>query len=382
MRLLLVLCLGCSSSSDVVGPFSGAIHRYVVDSLALPLTSDDARAMGDDLDGDGTVDNALGGVTSVLATTMDLSLDASDMIASGALAEVVEIQTDDLVRGDRVGVTLRGADGDPAIAAGGRFAAGAFRSNRTRDTHAPGQATVRLPVFTNADALGVELDGLELDLDPDGAGGFDATVRGGIPTASAADAADAAYTGLLQMIADEPGRHLVFARRLDTNADGQLSRDEFDNSVIQLVIAPDLQLFDGTSYAPHAPATKKDSLSVGFRAHLAPCDTGDCAIATPANSCRDRIRDAGETDVDCGGACQPCQPGARCAGPADCQTAACDAGRCRAASCTDAIRDGLETDVDCGDSCPKCLAGKVCVVGGDCASGSCTSTGGSAGTCL
>ncbi|HET9987492.1 MAG TPA: hypothetical protein VFQ65_03210, partial [Kofleriaceae bacterium] len=317
---VLVVLVACShDSSDVVGPFTGPVHRYAVDAITIPRESGVAQAMADDLDGDGKVDNQLGAVTSVLASTMDLSVNAPDMIAAGALASAIEIQADDLLDDDTVGVRYLGTDGDAATAVGGRFVGGVFRSNRSRDTNAPGTATIRIPIFTNADPVTLELDGVEIDLDPDG-GGFVATVRGGIPKAGAADAA---YAGLLQMIADEPDRHLLFARLLDANLDGVLDRDEFDNSVITLLIAPDLQLFDGARYAPHPGSTMRDSVSVAFQVHLSPCDTGTCASGVPADRCRDRVRDGDETDVDCGGGCQPCQAAASCVVPGDCQTHAC-----------------------------------------------------------
>jgi hypothetical protein len=41
-------------------------------------------------------------------------------------------------------------------------------------------------------------------------------------------------------------------------------------------------------------------------------------------------------------------------------------------SCTDGVKDATETDVDCGGPvCPKCLLGQTCVAGSDCTSGSC-----------
>jgi cysteine-rich repeat protein len=42
------------------------------------------------------------------------------------------------------------------------------------------------------------------------------------------------------------------------------------------------------------------------------------------------------------------------------------------ASCTDAILSGDETDVDCGGSCEPCALGDACLVGTDCESGECT----------
>jgi hypothetical protein len=89
--------------------------------------------------------------------------------------------------------------------------------------------------------------------------------------------------------------------------------------------------------------------------------------------CDDRVADAGESDVDCGGSCGPCPGGASCALPADCQSQSCTAGRCATPSCTDGVKDNLETDVDCGGAealggrCPRCATGQACQGGGDCA---------------
>ena len=99
------------------------MRRYVVDQLELPQTGDEATSLGDDLDGDGTVDNQLGVIFSALVTTHDASTHGADMIASGAIASSVEIQLGD---GDTAGVTYYGADGDPATVMGGRVIAGAF----------------------------------------------------------------------------------------------------------------------------------------------------------------------------------------------------------------------------------------------------------------
>ena len=380
-RLVWVALAGCSSSSghDVVGPFTGAVTRYVVDALGVPRTTPENLADGDDLDGNGTIDNKLGAATGGLALTSDLSLDGPDMIASGALASTVELQADDLASDARVGATYLGADGDDATACGGALVAGAFSSNRTRDTRAPGAAIVRLPMFTNADPLVLPVDGLELDLTPDGRGGFDGLVRGGIRLEAARAAA---YAGLLQMMADEPARHIAFARSIDSDHDGAISRDESDGSIIGLLVAADLQLFDGDHFAPVPGSQFRDSVSIGFAIHLTPCASGRCSTATPANACRDRNRDGDETDVDCGGACQPCTTGAGCTAPADCQSAACDAGHCRAPTCSDGVRDGLESDVDCGGICGKCQLGQVCAGAADCASNTCNNGVGGTGHCV
>jgi hypothetical protein len=164
---------------------------------------------------------------------------------------------------------------------------------------------------------------------------------------------------MLQMIANDTAGHRTLAYRLDTNRDGQITRDEvMQEPLIRSLVAPDLTLFG------HQVG------SIGFAAHLVPCPAGGCA-APPSDTCFDRTRDGDETDVDCGGSCKPCAAGAICAAAADCQLGACDSGTCRGPSCSDGRHDGLETDVDCGWNCAPCASGKRCEVGADCMSGIC-----------
>ena len=330
---------------------------------------------GDDLDGNDTIDNKLGNATGVLHGTEDLTADAPEMIASASLASLVTIQGE--LADGKAGATYYGAEGEHAVVAGGLFTGGNFSSNRTRDTHAPGAARVHLPVFTNADPIALDLEGVEIDLTPDGSGGFDGIVRGGFRLAAAREAG---YAGLVQMFETEPARHLVFLRTIDTDHDDVITSAELDESIIALLIAADIRLFDGDKFDAHI-STMPDSVSVGFGVHLAPCDPeAGCLRPAPANPCRDRARDGDETDVDCGGSCQPCWTAKRCQAGADCQSHACDGGACRAPSCSDGVRDGYESDIDCGGSCGKCAVGKVCAAASDCAS-SCNQGLTSLGTC-
>ena len=374
--VLLVLLVGCSDSSDVTGPFTGEPVRFVVDAIQVPHDANEAAALAADLDGDDVPDNQFGNVTGVLAGTTDLSMHAADMIASGALASVVMIQADDLSSDSSVGVTYLGAMDEPATVAGGRFVNGAFASNLTRDTHVPGAARVHLPIYVNADPLVIELEGMAIELAPDGAG-YTGVVRGGFREEAARAAA---YTGLVQMFETEPERHLVFGRGVDKNHDDMITRAEVDDSVIALLVTADVDLFDGERFAPHV-STTPDSLSVAFGIHLTPCASGTCSSVAPMNGCRDRARDGDETDVDCGGSCQPCWADKLCLRAEDCQSRACDAGHCRAATCNDGVRDGYESDVDCGSSCGPCMAGKICAADSDCASTNCDNGIASLGTC-
>ncbi len=390
MRLVawlgVVLATACSDpSSDIVGPFTGSLHRYFVDRIEVPRDSSQAEAVAADLDGDGKADNKFGSATSVLAGINDLSLHGADMIAAGKIASFVEIHADDLTADASAGVYYLGFGGtfatDPlAVVVGGSFTGGAFTPNRTRDTRHPGAALAALPVFVNADPIGIPLTGLEIELAPDGAGGFDATVRGAVREQLAREEA---LRALLQMFRTEPLRHLVFLRGVDEDRDDTVSLAELEASVIGLLVSADIQLFTGNAFGAVPDSSTPDSVSIAYSMHLVPCTnaTGSCATAAPQNTCRDRITDAGETDVDCGGPCQPCADGLACSVPADCQSQSCDAGACRVATCSDGVRDGFESDIDCGGACPTCATGDACAADRDCASGNCSNGAATLGSC-
>ena len=361
---------GCSSDTggDVTGPFTGEVHRYAVDRVTLPSTTALQNEYADDLDGDGAIDNQLGLIVAALTQTGDTNKHVPDLVASGALASFVELQADDLTSDGTVGARYLGTDGADATTAGGTLVRGVFASNRTRTTHVPGAAQLSLPVFADADPLVLPLVGLELDLTPDGADGFDAVVRGGIPIE---DARRVAYAGVMQMMRTRPTSHLVFARILDTDHDGAISMAELAGSELLAGFIVDDVAIGG-----------EPVLSVGFGVHLIPCASGACAVATPAAPCTDRLRDGTETDIDCGGGtCATCAADNACGVAADCESGACDAGKCRAPSCTDGLRDGFESDVDCGAACGPCTAGQTCAVNADCASGHCNAAAASTGTC-
>jgi len=105
--------------------------------------------------------------------------------------------------------------------------------------------------------------------------------------------------------------------------------------------------------------------------------TSDAGLLT----CGDRVRDAEETAVDCGGpACGACGDGLGCLQDTDCQSANCwrapgtlpeDEGAC--ISCRDSRKNGWESDVDCGGLvCAGCALGQNCLVDSDCQSGHCS----------
>ena len=91
-----------------------------------------------------------------------------------------------------------------------------------------------------------------------------------------------------------------------------------------------------------------------------------------ADGCANGSQDGDETDIDCGGSCEPCAVGHRCDENADCATALCDVdGLCLACS------NHLECPLDwfCDTKTGVCLHGlpngESCNASEDCASGFC-----------
>jgi len=98
--------------------------------------------------------------------------------------------------------------------------------------------------------------------------------------------------------------------------------------------------------------------------------------AEPAH-CKDGAAGDGESDIDCGGECRPCNEGKVCSVSRECLSGLCrldgTTGVCAAPSCSDGVLSRpSETDVDCGGSCTvQCQDGKACRAKEDCASGYC-----------
>ena len=87
------------------------------------------------------------------------------------------------------------------------------------------------------------------------------------------------------------------------------------------------------------------------------CDgNGNCV----AQHCNDGVKDADETDIDCGGSCgatcTDTAPQQKCLVAGDCVSGVCSGGTllCQPPTCTDGVQNGNETDKDCGG--PACAA--------------------------
>ncbi len=108
----------------------------------------------------------------------------------------------------------------------------------------------------------------------------------------------------------------------------------------------------------------------------------DDAPPSSPTHCDNQVRDADETDLDCGGTCSPCALTRSCGGDLDCREGTCIEGTCQAAGCTDRVQNGSETDIDCGGgACKACPDGLACTADGDCQSGVCSGLGCAAPSC-
>jgi len=110
----------------------------------------------------------------------------------------------------------------------------------------------------------------------------------------------------------------------------------------------------------------------------AECVDGACVVTPPPTPvdpnapehCSDGMTDGDELDVDCGGSCIPCAPGAVCEAAEDCTSLSCLDGVCQRPSCADEVRNGTESGVDCGGpSCDPCPVLPDCETTSDCEDG-------------
>ena len=350
--LVLAACGTHSTPEDVIGPYTGEVHRYYLDDVTVPRTSDEVTRFGDDLDGDMHVENELGATLAALSENgNDITTHARDILAASPTHTTLEIHADDLMNDKWVGVTLRGTDDDvQAVEVGGHLVAGVFESNRTAVALHLGRTTLHLPALIDADPSVFVLRYMEIDLTPDGSGGYNALIRG----LADKDILEVASQGLLQMIENNPADHADMIQLFEGFRGGPLTLAQIEqSSFLMSFLEPDKKR-DGNVF-----------VSFGFAAHFSPTPP-----TTITDTCHDRIRDGSETGVDCGPGCLACAGGEACGSAGDCQSQSCN-GTCAEVSCTDGVRDGIETDRDCGGwQCRSCPQG-ACAVDSDCLSGHC-----------
>lgn len=353
LALILAACTNePDPPEDIAPPPTGLVHRFVVDEIDIVRRGAEAEAFAADLDGNSVLDAKLNQTIGLLFAVEATTPAGNDQVRAGVIASTVEITAANLETADAA-IRYLGRDGAAAVPVAGRFVNGELHSNRSVSTSYPGSGTLVLPVILDADASELPAERLEMDLTPSARGGYDLVIRGGIPRSAVLAEAKAR---IFQMIAANPQDHRLFSAILDLDADGVPEPDAFELSpVLDDYFVADLD----TTH-----------LSFWVRVHLTPCAEGRC-LEAQAPTCFDRVANADEVGVDCGGPCQLCGDDERCSSPDDCFSGACTAGACAVPTCTDGIRNGLEANVDCGAECAGCVVGAYCELDTDCASEEC-----------
>src|SRR5690242_13405889 len=95
-----------TSSCTIVTSAHGDLHKYVVNSLQVPMSRSDFAI---DLNGDGHVDNQLGNIIGALsAQNFDVQTQVDDSVKAGRVILLISVQTTDtsLKSDTNVGVTF------------------------------------------------------------------------------------------------------------------------------------------------------------------------------------------------------------------------------------------------------------------------------------
>lgn len=147
-----------------------------------------------------------------------------------------------------------------------------------------------------------------------------------------------------------PGDHVVGGTFASTTTDGNAfdvtcpgGQESHHFSTLLVQKCPDLDPYLPRAYLESSPGIPPTDTSVGadgyvrLRVVYPPPDPGipgsapreveyfSCTIPAPPHHCQDGIRNAGETDIDCGGTCaNRCADGMSCFEASDCLSGICD----------------------------------------------------------
>jgi hypothetical protein len=289
--VLLIAACGAEDPGGPVPVTSGEFHHYVTSSLQIPLTGELQREYGINVDGDlgGRPDNQLGNVFVALTSNSDADLQGriDAAVADGSVVLLHSVRADDL-ESDR-SVSWQVYPGAPAGAPPRFDGADAFTlgagisapiigrtSSGTYDAtpKGAGELTIQLKVSETAPPIALDLIKARVEATIDAAG-----CRGrfgGAVTQAQVDTIliPSVVDMMNSAIARDPGcpaaceagtSAALIVDVFDTNLDGTVTEDEVRNSsIIQTLLAPDLDLLDEAGdYAPDG-LEESISLGVGF----------------------------------------------------------------------------------------------------------------------
>ncbi len=262
---------------------------YAVSSLNLPINNTQASAYAIDLNGDGHVDNAFGGVLSALGSTgLDISGATASATTAGQSVHLVEIRSSDEAFANDTGAEaiwyLGEATPSPPLFDGtdtfeydGAYAPGAFLAPLSGGGFVSANpATTTTPVDIEVDiqignyVVALPLQGARLKFTAVGVGLAQGQINGSIrdtdvyvkifPTL----AAD--FNDIIQADAQSTTAQTLLSLFDKNPTDGFISVDEVATSpFMSTMFAPDVQIRDQDgNYAPNPANTNPDALSFGF----------------------------------------------------------------------------------------------------------------------
>lgn len=295
LAVLAVVTTGCFAEGDRPPIPVGEHHQYVVDSITVPRSSEEARLGAIDLNGDKVIDNQFGMVLAALiGQGFDVQSPIDRAIAHGEIAMLVDVQTDAFDTSEGTGVQmLLGLQAIPAPCADagdtvcGRHLDGRGMFAGAVDRHPAmvgrfddgvlltGRSTTTIQLTVVSDLV-IELDLVAARMSIsriDEAGIAIASIAGGIPPAQVRDRiVPAFHSAAADMIERDCDLSVPECPCLATSK-GKWLKDLFDtsphdcsislaeirnNSLVQSLMAPDVTL-DGA-----------DTLSIALRVTAVP----------------------------------------------------------------------------------------------------------------
>lgn len=289
LRCILVsgfICASMVSEHVHAGNYSRA---YAVNSLNLPVNLTQTSGYAIDLNGDGHVDNAFGGILSALSSTgLDISGATAAATTAGQIVHLVEVRSSDEAFTNDAGAEAiwyigKATPSPPLFDGTGTFAydgdyapstffaplsGGGFVSANPATTTTPVDITVDIQIGNYVVAL--PLQGARLKFLALGSGLAQGQINGSIRDTDV-------YVKIFPTLADafndivQADPQSAIAQTLlslfDKNpTDGFISVEEVATSpFMNTLFAPDVQIRDADgNYAPNPANTKPDALSFGF----------------------------------------------------------------------------------------------------------------------
>jgi hypothetical protein len=247
-------------------------HHYVTDTMRVGSSFSEANGNAFDLDNDGSPENALGGFLAGLSNVFHVDAAIASSIATGDVVLLHTLRAHRFTRDPSAWWRVL----DPASAAGTKLP-GAITGGRF--TGGPGAIPVRLALAQDQPPIELLLATARLQADCT-ADRCEGKLGGGIPAADVDTAVVPRLAAAMQGVVDAscsistPSSCSPTATQIlaifDANHDFEVTADELRaNFLIQVLLAPDLDLFKASGRRGQDGVNDSLSLGLGFTANSA-----------------------------------------------------------------------------------------------------------------